>query len=102
MEMLLLGEEISAEKATEIGLINKVVAADELDRDVKDMAETIASKSMHVVKIGKEAFYQQAEMNLKDAYAYCADVMVQNMLARDAEEGIGAVLDKRSPNWQDR
>ena len=102
MEMLLLGEHVGAEKAYQLGLINKVVAASDLDTVANEMAETIASKSMHVVKIGKQAFYQQAEMNLKDAYAYCADVMVENMLARDAEEGIGAILEKRPPNWEDR
>lgn len=102
MEMLLLGEQISAAKAEQFGLINKVVEADKLDEAASEMAEIIASKSSHVVKIGKQAFYQQAEMGLEDAYRHCADVMVQNMLARDAEEGIAAVLEKRPPSWEDR
>lgn len=101
MEMLLLGEQISAGKALEFGLVNKVVVPDFLDGAVNEMAEIIASKSSYVLKVGKQAFYQQAEMPLKYAYSHCADVMVQNMLARDAEEGIGAVLEKRSPRWED-
>jgi enoyl-CoA hydratase/carnithine racemase len=64
------------------------------------MAELIASKPASTVKIGKEAFYKQAEMGLADAYNYAASVMTQNMLERDAEEGIGAFIEKRSPNWQ--
>lgn len=102
MEMLLLGEQISAKKAMEFGLVNKVVRSDELDSAVDEMAEIIASKSSHVLKIGKQAFYQQAEMSLEAAYMHCADVMVHNMLARDASEGISAVLEKRSPHWEDR
>src|ERR1700736_4867282 len=66
------------------------------------LAREIASKSALTVKIGKEAFYRQLEMNLADAYAYAARTMVENMLARDAEEGIGAFIEKRSPQWQDR
>ena len=54
------------------------------------------------MKIGKEAFYRQIEMNLADAYRYTSDVMVENMLARDAEEGIGAFIEKRTPTWEDR
>jgi enoyl-CoA hydratase/carnithine racemase len=67
-----------------------------------ELARQIASKSALIVKIGKEAFYRQLEMNLADAYRYASDVMVENMLARDAEEGIGAFIDKRTPNWEDR
>ena len=66
------------------------------------LARQIASKSALTVKIGKEAFYRQREMSLADAYRYTADVMVENMLSRDAEEGIGAFIDKRAPNWEDR
>ncbi len=55
-----------------------------------------------MVKIGKEAFYRQLEMGLDDAYRYTADVMVENMLARDAEEGIAAFVEKRPPKWEDR
>ncbi|MEP6356772.1 MAG: enoyl-CoA hydratase [Hyphomicrobiales bacterium] len=102
MEMLLLGEQISAGKALEFGLVNKVVEPNFLDDAVEEMAEIIASKSSYVLKVGKQAFYQQAAMPLQDAYSHCADVMVQNMLARDAQEGIGAVLEKRTPSWEDK
>jgi enoyl-CoA hydratase/carnithine racemase len=66
------------------------------------MARKIASKSAAIIKIGKEAFYRQAEMSLADAYAYAAKVMTENMLARDAEEGIGAFIEKREPRWEDQ
>jgi enoyl-CoA hydratase/carnithine racemase len=66
------------------------------------LARKVASKSALTVKIGKEAFYRQLEMSLADAYAYASSTMVENMLARDAEEGIGAFIDKRQPKWQDR
>ncbi|MEP3525222.1 MAG: enoyl-CoA hydratase [Hyphomicrobiales bacterium] len=102
MEMLLLGEQISAGKALEFGLVNKVVEPNFLDDAVEEMAEIIASKSSYVLKVGKQAFYQQAAMPLQDAYSHCADVMVQNMLSRDAQEGIGAVLEKRTPSWEDK
>ena len=65
------------------------------------LAKTIASKSAYVLKIGKTAFYRQAEMSLEDAYRYTAEVMTENMMARDASEGIGAFIEKRSPRWQD-
>jgi enoyl-CoA hydratase/carnithine racemase len=66
------------------------------------LAEQVARKSAHTVKIGKEAFYRQAEMNLADAYRFAAEVMTENMMARDAEEGIGAFIAKREPKWEDR
>lgn len=102
MEMLLLGDEIDADTAMAFGLVNRVVDVEDLDQATSAMAEMIASKSSHVLKIGKQAFYQQAEMTLEDAYDHCAAVMVDNMLARDAEEGLGAVLEKRAPVWEDR
>jgi enoyl-CoA hydratase/carnithine racemase len=102
MEMLLTGDLISAEDAQRIGLINRVVTrGTERDAALK-LARQIASKSVLTVKIGKEAFYRQLEMNLADAYRYAADVMVENMLARDAEEGIGAFIEKRTARWEDR
>jgi len=102
MEMLLTGDMIPAEDARRIGLINRVVPAG-TERDVAmALARKIASKSALTVKIGKEAFYRQLEMTLADAYRYTADVMVENMLARDAEEGIGAFIEKRLPTWEDR
>ncbi len=102
MEMLLTGEPISAETAKQIGLINRVVAAG-TERDAAiALANTVALKSAYTVKLGKEAFYRQAEMSLADAYRYTAEVMTENMMARDAEEGIGAFIEKRTPKWQDR
>ncbi|MGY2906237.1 enoyl-CoA hydratase [Bradyrhizobium sp. URHC0002] len=102
MEMLLTGEPISAATAKNIGLVNRVVAAG-TERDAAiALAQKVALKSAYTVKLGKEAFYRQAEMNLADAYRYTAEVMTENMMARDAEEGIGAFIDKREPKWQDQ
>ena len=102
MEMLLTGDLISAGQAQRIGLVNRVVAAGTERDEALELARQIASKSALTVKIGKEAFYRQLEMSVADAYRYASDVMVENMLARDAEEGIGAFIDKRSPTWEDR
>jgi len=102
MEMLLTGELIAAEAAARIGLVNHVVADGHERNEAIKLAEKIAAKSALVVKIGKEAFYRQAEMPLAEAYKYAAEVMVENMLFRDAEEGIGAFIAKREPKWQDR
>jgi enoyl-CoA hydratase/carnithine racemase len=102
MEMLLTGELISAEHAERIGLVNRVVAPGHERAEAVKFADKIAAKSAMTVKIGKEAFYRQAEMPLADAYKYAAEVMVENMLARDAEEGISAFIEKREPKWQDR
>jgi enoyl-CoA hydratase/carnithine racemase len=102
MEMLLTGEPVSATTAQAIGLVNRVVAAG-TERDAAiALAEKVALKSAYTVKLGKEAFYRQAEMSLADAYRYAAEVMTENMMARDAEEGIGAFIEKREPKWQDR
>jgi enoyl-CoA hydratase/carnithine racemase len=102
MEMLLTGEPISAATARDIGLINRVVAAGS-ERDAAiALAQKVALKSAYTVKLGKVAFYRQAEMNLADAYRYAAEVMTENMMARDAEEGIGAFIEKREPKWQDK
>jgi enoyl-CoA hydratase/carnithine racemase len=102
MEMLLTGEPIPAATAKDIGLVNRVVPAGaELDAAIA-LAEKVALKSAYTVKIGKAAFYRQAEMNLADAYSFAAEVMIENMMARDAEEGICAFIEKREPKWQDR
>ncbi|MGC8118940.1 enoyl-CoA hydratase [Marinobacter sp. VGCF2001] len=102
LEMLLTGELISAERAEQIGLINRAVASEALDETVYGMAATIAGKSGHTLRIGKEAFYRQLEMSLDQAYDYTAHVMAENMQANDAREGISAFLDKRAPDWQHR
>ena len=102
MEMLLTGEPVSATTARDIGLVNRVVAAG-AERDAAiELAERVALKSAYTVKLGKAAFYRQAEMSLADAYRYAAEVMTENMMARDAEEGIGAFIEKREPKWQDQ
>jgi enoyl-CoA hydratase/carnithine racemase len=99
MEMLLLGEMIDAPTAKEFGLVNRVVPADETVNEAVELGRRIAMKPKATLKIGKEAFYRQLEMTLEDAYAYTAQVMVENMLHAEAEEGIGAFLDKRQPHW---
>ena len=102
MEMLLTGDAVPAEEAQRLGLVNRVVAPDKLAAETRALAKTIASKSPLVVKIGKEAFYRQLDMPLADAYDYASRVMTENMLARDAEEGIDAFLEKREPKWEGR
>ncbi len=98
-EMLTTGAFIDADKALALGLVNRVVPAETLEAEALALAEVVASKLGAAVKIGKEAFYNQAEMGLEEAYAYTGDVMVENMLYRDTEEGIAAFLDKRAPEW---
>jgi enoyl-CoA hydratase/carnithine racemase len=102
MQMLLTGEMVSAEDARRMGLVNRVVAPGSERDEALRLARTIAAKSSYVVKIGKEAFYRQIEMPLADAYDLAAKVMVENMMARDAEEGICAFVEKRKPMWEDR
>ena len=99
MEMLLTGDMISAQKAAEIGLINRAVPSEELKAATLEVAQKIASKSPLTLKIGKEAFYRQVDMNLSEAYAYCSQVMTENMLTKDANEGIEAFIEKRHPVW---
>ena len=102
MEMLLTGEPIPAARARDIGLVNHVVPAG-AERDAAiALAQKVALKSAYTVKLGKTAFYRQAEMSLAEAYRYAAEVMTENMMARDAEEGIGAFIEKREPRWQDK
>ncbi|MGE3148639.1 MAG: enoyl-CoA hydratase [Pseudorhodoplanes sp.] len=102
MEMLLTGEPMGAEDAKIFGLVNRIVAAGEERAAALDLARRIAAKSSHTVKIGKEAFYRQAEMSLAQAYDFAAEVMTENMMARDAQEGICAFIEKRPPKWEDR
>lgn len=99
MEMLLTGDIVTAARARELGLVNRVVPDAELDAEVARLAGQIAAKSPLTLSIGKEAFYRQVEMPLAEAYAFAAEVMTRNMLARDAEEGIDAFLQKREPVW---
>lgn len=102
MEMLLTGDLMSAEQAKASGLINRIVPTSELENATHALATQIASKSPLTLKIGKEAFYRQMEMGLDDAYAYASRAMTENMLARDAEEGIDAFIAKRPPVWEGR
>jgi enoyl-CoA hydratase/carnithine racemase len=102
MEMLLTGEMISAERAEQIGLVNRTAEPGHEREEALKLASSIAGKSSLTVSIGKKAFYRQLEMPLAEAYAYASEVMVENMLARDAEEGIGAFIEKREPKWEGR
>ena len=102
MKMLITGEPITAQHAKEIGLINDHFQNSSLEEEVSKLAETIASKSNKVVKIGKEAFYKQLEMPLSEAYKYTSEVMSENMMSLDAKEGISAFLEKRIPNWKNK
>jgi enoyl-CoA hydratase/carnithine racemase len=99
MAMLLTADMVSAEDAQGLGLINKVVPPELLTTETMALAEKIAAKPRATVRTGKEAFYRQLELPLSEAYAYAAQVMTENMLAAEAEEGICAFLEKRPPNW---
>ncbi len=99
MRMLLTGDLIDADTAARLGLISEVAPAAELESRTATLAAKIAAKSAQTLAIGKEAFYAQAELPLADAYAYAAKVMVANLSARDAQEGIDAFIEKRSPTW---
>ena len=102
MKMLLTGEPITAQHAKEIGLINDHFQNSSLEEEVSKLAEIIASKSSNVVKIGKKAFYKQLEMSLDEAYKYTSQVMCENMMTLDAQEGISAFLEKRTSNWKNK
>ncbi|CUH53103.1 enoyl-CoA hydratase [Shimia marina] len=99
MEMLTTGQFITAERAEALGLINRVVPEADLATTTTALAETVASKLGLAVKIGKEAFYEQLQKPLAEAYDYTGDVMVENMLWRETEAGIAAFLNKETPTW---
>ncbi|MCA3575278.1 MAG: enoyl-CoA hydratase [Aestuariivirga sp.] len=101
MEMLLTGDIIDAQEAFRMGLVNRVVPANALSETVSELAAKIASKSRATVRIGKQAFYRQLDLPLEEAYAFTARVMTENLLQRDAEEGIAAFIGKRPPQWTD-
>jgi enoyl-CoA hydratase/carnithine racemase len=102
MKMLLTGEPIKANYAKEIGLINDHFSKSKLNSEVLKVAKIIASKSNFTIKIGKQAFYKQLEMPLREAYAYTSKMMTLNMMAMDAKEGISAFLEKRKPKWKNK
>ncbi|MDC1060142.1 enoyl-CoA hydratase [Alphaproteobacteria bacterium] len=99
MEMLLTGDFINVDKAKSIGLINNYFSEDKLVNETRKMGVKIANKSSQTLKIGKKAFYNQAEMRISDAYKYASEIMIKNMMNQDSEEGIAAFLEKREPNW---
>ena len=101
MKMLLTGDMINAQEAKRISLINNYVPENDLKKSVMDLAENISKKSSKILKIGKEAFYNQLNMNLSDAYEYTSKIMADNVLEDDAIEGINAFLEKRDANWRD-
>ena len=102
MKMLLTGDMISADEAKRISLINDCVPEEQLTKLVMDLAEKISKKSQEVLKIGKEAFYKQSQLNIEDAYEYTSMVMTKNMMIDDASEGINAFLEKRNPKWKNK
>lgn len=102
LEMLVTGEPMNAREALEAGLINRVVAADDLAEETRGLAERIAGASDYVLRLGKKAFYEQNEMHEHQAYALTKEVMASNAVAPDAQEGIGAFLEKRTPRWEGR
>jgi len=98
-EMLVTGQFIEAKEAKEIGLINKISEIGQLEKTTDELALQITSKLGDAVKIGKEAFYKQSEMNLKDAYDYTGAVMAENMMFEQTKKGINLFLDKKTPEW---
>ncbi|MEO1950991.1 enoyl-CoA hydratase [Thioclava sp.] len=98
-EMLTTGEFIDAARAREVGLVNRIAPHEELGAETEKLAQTIAGKLSAAVKIGKRAFYDQANMDLAQAYEHTAAVMVENMLWRDTKEGVQAFIEKRKPDW---
>ena len=102
MKMLLTGDFINADEAKRISLINDFVTEDQLTKSVMDLAKKISQKSQAVLRIGKEAFHKQYNLNLEDAYKYTSEVMTKNMMINDAIEGIDSFLEKREPDWEDK
>lgn len=98
-EMLTTGQFIDASRAREVGLVNRVVPHEALAAETRALADLVAGKLGAAVRIGKRAFYDQIDLDLRGAYEHTAAVMVENMLWRDTEEGIRAFLEKRSPDW---
>ena len=102
LEMLLTGDPIDAKTACEWGLVNRVVSSEQLPEAVRELACRIAQASPLVVRIGKEAFYSQIDLDQPKAYSYAKEVMVTNAMAGDAQEGMSAFVEKRSPAWKGR
>ena len=100
--MLLTGDPIDAKTACEWGLVNRVVSSEQLPEAVRELACRIAQASPLVVRIGKEAFYSQIDLDQPKAYSYAKEVMVTNAMASDAQEGMSAFVEKRRPTWKGR
>lgn len=100
MEMLLTGEFIDAQTALEWGLVNRVVAPENLDSAVREVADLLLSKPRAVLATGKKFFYEQVDLDLEPAYKLAAQVITTNMLGDDALEGVGAFVEKRKPRWE--
>ncbi|MEM9045907.1 MAG: enoyl-CoA hydratase [Pseudomonadota bacterium] len=100
-EMLTTGDLISAERAREVGLVNRVVPDEILADEARSLAKQVADKLASAVRVGKRAFYEQSEMTLDAAYAHTGRVITENMLHRDTAEGVAAFLEKRPPDWAD-
>lgn len=98
-EMLVTGEFITTARAREVGLVNRIAPAQDLEAETMTLARTVAGKLGAAVRIGKRAFYEQIQLPLDRAYAHTGAVMVDNMLLRDTDEGIAAFLQKRKPDW---
>lgn len=102
LEMLMTGDLIDADHALRIGLVNRVVPEEKLTEETMALADKVASKSPLVLQMGKEAYYAQIEKGLRDAYAHCSTVMVDNLMTSDGHEGLTAFVEKRHPEWQGR
>jgi enoyl-CoA hydratase len=101
-ELLLLGEQISAAEAERIGIVNRVVPADEFDAAVNDWAEKLAKKSPVLIRLGKDAMYRQQDMDLEDALAYLQSQLTIAFSTEDIQEGVKAFFEKREPRWTGR
>ncbi|MGH2487153.1 MAG: enoyl-CoA hydratase-related protein, partial [Ktedonobacterales bacterium] len=100
LQMLLTGQLIPADTAAEWGLVNTVVPADQLETTTRELALRVANASSLTIALGKQAFYSQIDLDQPKAYAYAKEVMTMNALAADAQEGMGAFLEKRTPTWR--
>ncbi len=101
MELLTTGALMNAHEAMTAGIVNRICADDDLTATTEQLARTLAERSQAVLALGKKAFYEQLEMPLDEAYRHTSKVIVDNMMMKDAQEGIGAFLEKRKPDWKD-
>ncbi len=99
LEMLLTGRPITAQRALAIGLVNRVVPPESLDEAVREYTDAILASSPQVIRLGKAAFYEQLGLSEEEAYEHAVDVMTDNAVLCDAQEGMRAFLDKRRPQW---